>query len=96
MHTITYIIQLLLHPNSWGGGAGNISLSQRGNLSLREVEVNVQGHTAAKGLSGIYTQVRLLLRSLGASHASASEEQMDYFSVSLQLQAELDHDPPAV
>ena len=69
MHTITYFIQLLLHPKSWGG-AGDVSLSQRGNLSLREVEVNVQGHTAAKGLSGIYTQVRLLLRSLGASHAS--------------------------
>lgn len=55
MHTITYIIQLLLRPNSWGDG--DVSLSQRGNLSLREVEVNVQGHTAAKGLSGIYTQV---------------------------------------
>ena len=66
----------------------------RGNLRLREAEVNVQGHTAAEGLSGIYTQVRLLLRRLSASHAR--QEQMAYFSVSPRLQAELDGGPLAV
>lgn len=70
-----------------------IIMSER-NLNLREVEVNAQGHTAAKGLSGIYTQVRLLLRSWSTSHAS--EEQMAYFSLSPQLEAELDLGPPAV
>lgn len=71
----------------------NASLPQRGNLNLREVKVRVQGHTAAEGLRGIYTQVSLLLQSRSASHVS--EEQMAYFSVSPQLQAELDRDPPA-
>lgn len=77
--------------NSW---VKNVSRSQRGNLSLREAEVNVQDPTAAEGLIGIYTQVRLLLQSLSASHAS--EEQMAYFSVSPRLQAELDRGPLAV
>lgn len=77
----------------WNSWVRSVSLSYRGNLSLREVEVNVQGHTAAKGLSGIYAQLRLLLQSLSASHAR--EEQVAYFSVSPWLQAELDRGPAA-
>ena len=44
-HIYTYMRYLSTPQNSW---VRNVSLSQRQNLSLREVEVNVQGHTAAK------------------------------------------------
>lgn len=59
-------------------------------LSLVEAEVNVQGHTVAEGLSGIYTQVRLLLRRLESFPTLGRNK---WLIVSSTFQAELDGGP---